>query len=168
MNCGSRCTGHVHSSIVANHALNRLRHGVEVCHSESRRADFVANLRHVRLVLAVAPRDIAHGATTWNPAFADSTNAGSPKPLAEALRIAIFISGLEMVNPKQAENWNPDVEKWENTRVSSRLPRFGKGVSCWPHGIAFRATRTSSSILCTRFSRCWGLYCCLQCLFGSW
>jgi hypothetical protein len=66
-------------------------------------------------------------------------------------------SSIEMVYRKQAENWNPNIEKWQNSLVSSRLPRFGKGVSCWPLNIAFRSTHISSSILCTRFSRCWDL-----------
>ena len=45
MNCGlPRCTRHVHSSIVAKDALNQLRHAVEVCRIESRRADCVAKL----------------------------------------------------------------------------------------------------------------------------
>ena len=79
-----------------------------------------------------------------------------------------LFSGIEMVCPKEAENWNPDDEKWENTPVNGRLPRFCEGVSCWPQGIAFLATPISSSILCTRFSRCWELYCCLECLFGFW
>jgi hypothetical protein len=94
--------------------------------------------------------------TERNPAFAHSSDVKSPKLRDELARIAIS-SGIEMVYDKQAENWNPEVEKWENTLVSGRLPRFAKGVSCWPQDIAFRATHISSSILCTRFSRCWEL-----------
>jgi len=38
-----------------------------------------------------------------------------------------LFSGIEMVCPKEAENWNPDDEKWENTPVNGRLPRFCEG-----------------------------------------
>jgi len=100
--------------------------GAEVCHIESLRGDFVANFA-IAFWSGWWRHATSHMVTTGrNPAFANSTDVRSPKLLDKPVRIAIS-SGIEMVHHKQAENWNLDVKKWQNTLISSRLPRFDEG-----------------------------------------